>query len=1124
MPSRLLRRLFTSVRNYGSGSRVRVASRTRRAFFESLEERSLLAGFTDPAGGNQAHANLQPYTTLTYVIAVEGVFPTQNLSAGNERIGSVEMFAGNFAPRGYLPAAGQELPIAEYEALFAVIQNTYGGDGVETFALPDLRGRVPVGVGQGPGTSSYVLGQSSGSDNDVTLGASNLASHTHTVPNSVDPTGATGAGQAFENRQPTLALTPVINLQGIFPSRDLSGTVDLLGSVSWFAGNFAPKFYALANGQLLSIALNTALFSVLGTTYGGNGTTTFALPDLRGRMAIGTGSGAGLQSVLLGQTGGSEMVTPTVTNLPAHAHSIPGSPNPTGVTGGNQPFDNRQPFLGLNYDIALAGAFPTRPLGAGDPTGDPTGNPVGQGFVSGDAILDESTARPLIDSLVQEAIGLWQAAGIDETQIAKLAAVRVEIGDLAAGGLASAGESVITLDRDASNRGWFIDVTPGDNVEFGLVDPVTGELAATDPQAAHHYDLLTAIVHEQGHILGLNHTPLPGSIMYGGLTVGARNLPEASDLVQSGLAPEEEQFLEGLDPILASVGMFAGNFPPRFWAETRGQMVTISSNTALFSILGTTYGGNGITHFALPNTQGRAVLGSGQGPGLSDYALGQIGGLDAMTLSVNQIPSHTHQMPAPPAIPDVSVTKTDTVATATPGGTVTYTIVVSNSGSVTATGTTLTDNFPAAITNATWTSVAAGGATGNTLSSSGNISQTLALPTGSSVTYTVIATIAASATGSLVNTATVAHASDTTPGNNSAMDTDTLTPRADLQTNKTGPAFATAGTDVAYTITFTNAGPSDAQIPIFGDSVTSGNGSSVTFTQTGGATSLAVFAAGTTRTYQAVLHVNANAVVGSLFTDVATTSSSTSDPIPANNSFTFSSTVASAGTLSATLASGALTVADIDPTGKNNDFTISVVGSDLVITDANEQFISAPTTTPPSSLTNGGKTLTVPLSSLAAGLTVNGNGGSDMFVVAASLGSLSALALNGGDGNDTFGSATQKIVPSTVTAIAIVGGGPLAPARPVTSPPTPTGDAPGDVVNIDFSARPLDFYLVLGTPALPAGNVATKLFVHASAGVKPFSYQEIEDLNLYDGASRRSPRPPIFTSAAPRPPLPLART
>ena len=80
------------------------------------------------------------------------------------------------------------------------------------------------------------------------------------------------------------------------------------------------------------------------------------------------------------------------------------------------------------------------------------------------------------------------------------------------------------------------------------------------------------------------------------------------------------------------------------------------------------------------------------------------------------------------------------------------------------------------------------------------------------------------------------------------------------------------------------------------------------------------------------------------------------------------------------------------------------------------------------------------------------------------------------------------------------------------------------MVNIDLSDRPLDTYLVLGTPALPAGNVTTRLFVHASGGVKPFSYQEIEDLNLYDGVLRRSPRPPIFMSAAPRPPLLVART
>lgn len=121
---------------------------------------------------------------------------------------------------------------------------------------------------------------------------------------------------------------------------------------------------------------------------------------------------------------------------------------------------------------------------------------------------------------------------------------------------------------------------------------------------------------------------------------------------------------------------------------------------------------------------------------------------------------------------DVSVTVTDGTAAVAPGTTTVYTIVVANSGPDTAVSTSLIDNFPVAITGATWTSVATGGATGNSASGSGNINETLTLPSGASVTYTVIANISPLTTGTLVNTATVLQKNDVNPGNDSSTDTD----------------------------------------------------------------------------------------------------------------------------------------------------------------------------------------------------------------------------------------------------------------------------------------------------------------------------------------------------------------
>ena len=96
------------------------------------------------------------------------------------------------------------------------------------------------------------------------------------------------------------------------------------------------------------------------------------------------------------------------------------------------------------------------------------------------------------------------------------------------------------------------------------------------------------------------------------------------------------------NPFVAEIRMFAGNFPPRGWAFCNGQLLAISSNTALFSLIGTYYGGNGTSNFGLPNLQGASPLQTGQGPGLSYRDIGQTGGQQAVTLTAQQIPSHTH--------------------------------------------------------------------------------------------------------------------------------------------------------------------------------------------------------------------------------------------------------------------------------------------------------------------------------------------------------------------------------------------------------------------------------------------------------------------------------------------------
>jgi microcystin-dependent protein len=178
----------------------------------------------------------------------------------------------------------------------------------------------------------------------------------------------------------------------------MEGTI---GEIRGFAGNFAPRNWAYCQGQLIAISSNTALFSILGTTYGGDGRTTFALPDLRGRVPISSGTGPGLSSHNLGSRNGVENVTLIATQMPAHTHTATGTLRATatpgneriptgmslagsgtdtqysstppnvdmvannvgvtvGTSGSSQSHTNMQPYLTINWIICQFGIFPSR--------------------------------------------------------------------------------------------------------------------------------------------------------------------------------------------------------------------------------------------------------------------------------------------------------------------------------------------------------------------------------------------------------------------------------------------------------------------------------------------------------------------------------------------------------------------------------------------------------------------------------------------------------------------------------------------------------------------------------------------------------------------------------------------
>ena len=378
------------------------------------------------ADSAQPFDNLQPSLAVTELMLSNGDFPSRDQPgfASGGTLGFVYDFAGPFLPGNTLAANGQLFPVGQNNALFSLLGKTYGGDAKSTWGLPDLQGKAIVGAGAGPGLTPRALGAALGSPTVLLTSAQ------------VPAPGALSASAPYNTIQPSLPLQTLIATTGVFPGRGGSiGTSAFIGQIANFAGTFVPAGWAPANGQLLSIADNEELFAVIGTTYGGNGTTNFRLPDLQGRIAIGADA-----ANPIGSQKGAESLTVTSSELPG---------------AGQQPLSDDQPSLAINYIIATNGIFPA----------------------------------------------------------------------------------------------------PDNNSSF-------------DPQTA----------------------------------------------------------------TLGQIAEFAGDFAPTGWALADGQLLLIRANVALFAVIGTTYGGDGITTFALPDLDGRTTIGAG---GVNP--LGAATGFDQVFLTTGEV-------------------------------------------------------------------------------------------------------------------------------------------------------------------------------------------------------------------------------------------------------------------------------------------------------------------------------------------------------------------------------------------------------------------------------------------------------------------------------------------------------
>ena len=433
-----------------------------------------VADTTGSTGGGQAFHNEQPSLGLNYVVRISGSL---------DDLGEVGMFGGNFAPAEWALANGQLLNIQQNFSLFEKLGTAFGGDGVTSFALPDLRGRTPIGVGSAPGLPSYSLGQKIGGD-EGSPGV--VPAHQHTIGSN----GATQfAGESVStNLQPSLALTPLISTVGTYPSPSVvatggsrfanfgfGGFEPFLGELTWIAHEYIPSGWRVANGDLLDIATNQALFSILGTMYGGNGETNFRLPDLRGRAAVGTGNGPGLTSRNDGNVFGAHEESLTEAHLPAHSHSLLNGLGSTQLAGQGVSQSNLQPSLAMTHLIAEEGVYPSQSV------------------------------------------------------------------------MANAGSSL-----------------------------------------------------------------------------------------------EFYQLGSGGEPYYASVSMFAGNYAPVGFRKAQGQLQFISSNPALFSLLGTNFGGDGEVTFGLPDLRGRLSVHAGFGFGVPSRSLGEKFGSESSSLTFAQLGTHSH--------------------------------------------------------------------------------------------------------------------------------------------------------------------------------------------------------------------------------------------------------------------------------------------------------------------------------------------------------------------------------------------------------------------------------------------------------------------------------------------------
>ena len=434
---------------------------------------------------------------------------------------------------------------------------TIGGDLTNDGTLDAAGGKLVVDNSVGGDSNATITG------NAVLEFRSNFTENTSFAP------GATGTLQLdqlspdpIDKYQSSVALQETFAINGIFPSTNADPGGAFLGEIAISADTQLHAVGLPADGQLLSISDDTAPFYLIGTDYGGNGVTNYALPNLQGVTMVGAGDDGPAGGTLdVSQTLGSPEVTLTSADLPP------------ALGGSSQPFNNYQPSLAVNYIINIGGDYPD--LGGGSAEENMlgvvipfAGNFAPEGWAFADGQLLPINGNTALFSLLGTTYG---GNGITNFALPDLEG------------------------RDIVGAGDGYDL--GEQVGQPTVALSNDQVPDASTAAASSLD-------NQQPGLALNY-----------LIATSGNYPPTED-------PDAE--IDPNTPYIGQVVAYAG-VPfevPAGWALADGQVLSVDSNIALFSLLGTTYGGNGINTFALPNLQGSTVIGSGTGPGGNYYTEG----------------------------------------------------------------------------------------------------------------------------------------------------------------------------------------------------------------------------------------------------------------------------------------------------------------------------------------------------------------------------------------------------------------------------------------------------------------------------------------------------------------------